>query len=514
MEFKIVWDRLTYDLKYGLFLSHPYEQTLIERNRGDWQKKIMTAIEGESYVPHNAFYCNVPKKGGLIRPGSHLEISDHFYYLYLLSHAYQFIFNELKWSQGKKDFAYVLTGNVDQAAWLQNQFDCWLNYRTRSIELLNEGFPYVITTDITGYYENIDHSILYSDLRAVGVPDKIALAIKACLKKWAIVQGKGLPQACSASHILAKLYLNSIDIALNDSGINHLRYVDDYRIYCKSKQEAKIALKKLIELTRLRGLNLQSAKTKILRSEEARQSIEGIQLIIESISNKIRRDKPAISILIDSPSLSVSDDFPVAYDITTENREVLEETFRAYFIEGSESNFDKTLFHYLLSRLSDFKSTFALEYSLSILEQHPEETDYILKYAKKIEGKQDAVTAVTDFLSSPLAIYSYQNYQIVRWVNDNLSSIPEALLGILRTQLHSNNTEWFLTAQLRRSLALFGNQADLQYLVSDYQNNRNDLERAETMINVRRLEKSQRNAFFARTIKDSPLVELAQGIAK
>jgi hypothetical protein len=74
------------------------------------------------------------------------------------------------------------------------------------------------------------------------------------------------------------------------------------------------------------------------------------------------------------------------FEINNENLEVLQETFRAYFIETIDEKFDKTLFHYLLNRLSDFKSDFALNYCLSILEKHPEETEFILKYCEKINA--------------------------------------------------------------------------------------------------------------------------------
>jgi hypothetical protein len=59
--------------------------------------------------------------------------------------------------------------------------------------------------------------------------------------------------------------------------------VDDIRIFCKTNLEAKRSLLKLNELVRRRGLNLQTAKTKILRADEAEHEIDGISPLIQSI---------------------------------------------------------------------------------------------------------------------------------------------------------------------------------------------------------------------------------------
>ena len=80
------------------------------------------------------------------------------------------------------------------------------------------------------------------------------------LNRWAQPRAKGIPQGFSASDILAKIYLNPIDRALRNGGFTHLRYVDDIRIFCKSRLEAKRGLLLLNDLMRKRGLNLQSAK--------------------------------------------------------------------------------------------------------------------------------------------------------------------------------------------------------------------------------------------------------------
>ena len=79
----------------------------------------------------------------------------------------------------------------------------------------------------------------------MGVDRHVVALLSTCLNRWSSGNGRGIPQGISASDILGKVYLNSIDLALRELGFVHLRYVDDIRIFCQNEVEAKIALLKL-----------------------------------------------------------------------------------------------------------------------------------------------------------------------------------------------------------------------------------------------------------------------------
>jgi len=511
-EFEKNWKRLKYDYDYGLFAKHPYEFMLYEKALKLFEKWIMPQFESNSFNARKINYCDVPKSGGLIRPGAYFTILNHLFYTYLVSQSYKGIFETIKWSQGKIDFAYGLTGDMETEKWLKNQFKCWEEFRNESLKTIDKGYPYVIITDITGYYENIDHQILYSDLKDCKISDNICISLKKTLKKWSIIQGKGLPQGCSASHILAKLYLNAVDLALSNKGIIHQRYVDDIRIYCKSKSEAKTSLVHLIKLLRQRGLNLQSAKTKILTSKEARSEIEGVKQIIDNISEQIKNnEKPTkTTITVNSPSLSEPLEITKYETIKEpETIRVLEETFRSYFLENSSTGFDKSLFHYLLNRLAFAENDFALEYCLSILDKHPEETEAILKYITKLNKQSESLEQLVEFLNSKLAAYAYQNYQLIKWINENFEQLESDILKEIRTFSIEHTEEKYLQTELNRFFGKFGNIADIDNIADYYSSCESELERAETIMNLKRMETSKRNQFFSTVKDEGELIEIA-----
>jgi retron-type reverse transcriptase len=107
----------------------------------------------------------------------------------------------------------------------------------------------------------------------------MARLLSKCLNKWSLVGGRGVTQGHTPSDILAKLYLNSVDRNLSSLGFAHYRYVDDFRIFCRSLPEARRALMDLTQLLRRRGLQLASEKLEIFRADQARTKIAGIPTV-------------------------------------------------------------------------------------------------------------------------------------------------------------------------------------------------------------------------------------------
>lgn len=86
--------------------------------------------------------------------------------------------------------------------------------------LVVKGYTHAVDFDITGYFDNVDHTILLRILWNDGIRDKRVLsAIKAILKRPISGEGipvKGTPQGGVISPLLANIYLNELDKWVND----------------------------------------------------------------------------------------------------------------------------------------------------------------------------------------------------------------------------------------------------------------------------------------------------------
>jgi hypothetical protein len=389
--------------------------------------------------------------------------------------------------------------------WFTNTFNSWTAFRNASIERIEQGANYVVLTDITGFYENIDLPTLFSDLRSLGAdPDAVGL-LEHCLSRWSVIPGRGVPQGLSPSDVLAKVYLNAVDRAFADVGIDYIRYVDDIRIFFREVPASKKALMSLSQILRRRGLNLQSAKTEIMSAADAKRTIEGIAPIIGDVVKQYREFVEEMGSI--DPYTSISqieenvkpDDAPV---------EVVHEAFRLNFVDKTK-RFNKTLFHFLLNRLGSQQDEYALEYCLGQLAENPQETKAVLEYAHRVGEFDKTFAAIELFLNSTDCIYDYQTYQIFRWLN-SVTVSPSAGIVIIARQLAFDNARpSYLRGVCRLLLENHGTTADLDRLEASYGAIHEDLEKAQILVSLKGLELKRRNAFYRRVKGDGELCERA-----
>lgn len=146
----------------------------------------------------------------------------------------------------------------------------WRKYQEDSItECSMEEVKYVLTCDIADFYPRIYHHRLENALDRIDPQKHYSNKIKKLLQTFSETKSYGVPVGCPASRILAELALDSIDKLLSMNQINYKRYVDDFIIFCNSREDAHKTLtlvsKKLMENE---GLTLQKHKTNIVTKEE------------------------------------------------------------------------------------------------------------------------------------------------------------------------------------------------------------------------------------------------------
>jgi hypothetical protein len=448
--------------------------------------------------------ADVPKGNGAIRPGAILSLEDRTVYADIVSALLPTIYAGLKWAQGTVDFSHQLTNRADRVNWFTNRYTGWTQFQRAQLKKLedHETITHVVVTDLTGFYENIDLTILMSDLRSLGCASEIVQFLQKLLYRWASIPGRGIPQGHSPSDILAKVYLTPIDRLIVDEGFDYFRYNDDMRVFCRGFVSCKQALLFMTQALRRRGLNLQTAKTEMMVRDAAKTWIEGITPVIEAVQERYRKEIAEIVGHL-NPYAPISE-IEIQIDPEEAPLEILKEVFHEHFV-GEGARFNTPLFHYILKRLGAQKDASALDFSIKQLYIRPQETQPILDYIGHIGAHAEACPAICEFLNSEDNIYEYQKYQIFRWLGDAPAAPPANLMTLARQFTFDLSRPSYLRAVCRKLLQDHGTIADMDRLEGSYSEARDDLEAAQILVSLKRMESGRRNAFFGRVEGDGLL---------
>lgn len=146
----------------------------------------------------------------------------------------------------------------------------------KTLDLLNDGYEWIVDLDIEKYFDTVNHDKLISILRKE-VNDSITLhLIRSFLKAGIMEDGlvssstKGVPQGGPLSPILSNIYLNEFDKELESRGLNFVRYADDVVILVKSEMSANRVIKSITSwLERKLFLKVSATKTKVVRPNDS-----------------------------------------------------------------------------------------------------------------------------------------------------------------------------------------------------------------------------------------------------
>ena len=141
-------------------------------------------------------------------------------------------------------------------------------------DLLNEGHTYVVDADIKSYFDNIPHDKLEARVEEKVTDNGILSLIESYLRAEIMEEAKswtpdgGTPQGAVISPLLANVYLNPLDHLMEDKGFSMIRYADDFVVLCRTKEEARKALKVINNWVKNAGLSLHPDKTKLVDATE------------------------------------------------------------------------------------------------------------------------------------------------------------------------------------------------------------------------------------------------------
>lgn len=126
----------------------------------------------------------------------------------------------------------------------------------------------IVQTDISSFYEHVSHHYIENLINSLG-GDATAVSkqVNALLSKLFAGRSFGLPVGGQGARILAELFLNEVDTAMEAKGILGYRYVDDYVLIAANTAEAYRALGILAHCLMDYGLSLNKSKTVFLSAK-------------------------------------------------------------------------------------------------------------------------------------------------------------------------------------------------------------------------------------------------------
>lgn len=137
-------------------------------------------------------------------------------------------------------------------------------------QLLKTGYTQVVDADFKSYFDNIPREPLLKRIEEKVADGRVLELIRKYLEQGVLENMRewqpeaGTPQGAVISPLLSNIYLDPLDQLMAASGIEMVRYADDFVLLCRSKAEAQKALVLVQQWTAEAELMLHPEKTRIV----------------------------------------------------------------------------------------------------------------------------------------------------------------------------------------------------------------------------------------------------------
>jgi hypothetical protein len=271
------------------------------------------------------------------------------------------------------------------------------------------GVKWVAIADITDYYNQIYHHVLANQLIQAGVPKAVTAIIeKRFLGTLTHGVSRGIPVGPHSMHLLAGCALIPIDQSLISRGYDFCRYADDFHFFCKSQEEARVALFDFADtLDKQQRLTIQKQKVRVMPAEEFINHANSM-LIDRPLNEDEKEILKVIGKYSSGPYENVSLDSLSAEDLNAVASDVLTPLFELYL--GSEPiNYPRI--GWLLRRLTQVGAPGAVDFTLEhISDLAPALGDvsrYLMRASPNYSGDMNATgQLILDALDHPLIEHS------------------------------------------------------------------------------------------------------------
>ncbi len=229
---------------------------------------LLLKIDFSNYSPRPSRRILVPKPNGNFRVVTQLDPIDALLYA---AAVYEIAGPIEAWRIPKERnvaCSYRISPTADGG--LFESTNAWQSFRQQSRNLAEQDkFNCVLLTDIADFYNQASQHRIENALEQAGIASERAKSIESFLSIISAKQSRGVPVGPTASIVLTEACLGDVDSYLIRKGLSHTRYVDDFRIFCRSRDEAIVVLHDLTKyLYTSHRLVLNDSKTSIVEADE------------------------------------------------------------------------------------------------------------------------------------------------------------------------------------------------------------------------------------------------------
>lgn len=252
---------------YSAMLPEPVEWTAVRDHWPEVRAHIQD-LDLDVYVPRKAMKVFAPKSRANVRVTHLLHPQDLIIYTGLVLIAKSDIENSRIPKKSRRVFSYrVDTARSDRLYDARGAYASYLGELAKKSSKTSVKF--VGTADIADFYPSIYQHRLENVIEAVATSQRVKDVARVLVKKLVShlmdKNSYGIPVGPYASRLLAEAVLIDVDAYLHSNGVDFVRWVDDYNIFCRTEYETQSTLFELGEwLYSQHGLKFQSAKTRIL----------------------------------------------------------------------------------------------------------------------------------------------------------------------------------------------------------------------------------------------------------
>ena len=220
-------------------------------------------------APSNGLFTGLPraiawpKARGGYRVVHQLEPLDASVYV-ALTHA---VIDQISEARMGPEVACSYRMNRDDSSFFSegSGFD---RYRARC-EQLSQEYRFVLSTDIADFYNQIYLHRVGNAIESATGDAKAGFQLEQFITRLNNKASQGIPIGPAPSVVLAEAVMIDVDQLINSMGLDHVRYVDDIRIFGNSRKKLESCLEELvIYLHENHRLNVVGEKTSIRRTAE------------------------------------------------------------------------------------------------------------------------------------------------------------------------------------------------------------------------------------------------------